>query len=887
VSASPTDWFRRVDTVFDAVVDVPADQRSALVDRACGGDEALRAEVLKLLRAYHQSDGFLESPAAAIAAPLLERTSALAGGSPERIGPFRVVREIGRGGMGHVFLGERADGQFEQRVALKLIQHGSPGIVRRFVEERRILALLEHPNIARLVDGGLTADGLPYFAMELVDGEPIDQYCTSRNLPLDARLQLFAHVCDAVAYAHQRLVIHRDLKPSNILVTAGPQVKLLDFGIAKLLGDAGGEDLTGTGFSPMTPQFAAPEQIRGLAVSTATDVYSLGVLLYLLLTGERPYDLRGKSPVEVERIVCVEVPPKPSSRAAGPLARRLRGDLDLIVMTALQKDEQRRYQSPATLAHDLQRFREGRAILARPDSARYRLGKFVRRNKTAVAFAAATAAALVGATVFSIAQMREARRQQAEAIRAAQRATALSELQSVLAGDARDPDGRPLPPAGRIAMAEGVIMRRFRSDPSLVANLLVDLSGRYVETGDLRAQRAMLGRARAVALEANRGAELALANCWRANSYWLEDLLDSARADVAEAKAALAREKRRDHEAEATCLEAEGKLLQATGRPDSGVALLKRAVALGEDEPGSTEQLGRTNSLAEVLRLSGRIREAVPYFRRILANLEALGYGETDAFPNVVNFLSTSLTDLGELAALDSTLRGYIRPREAKYGEGRVPTLLAFLYARAKLRLGEVDSADVWLARALRDTTQGAGQFEIYLASTLADLRLEQSRLADARGAVAQLSANRRGQRATAAMLRARFQRAEGDSRGASAFLEQELGTLWNDGQQRLTLFALPLVTAGEWRLASGDARGADSLALLARTAAAIDSLALVRSALVGRAELLRAHALRAEGRFPEARQAAGRAVTALATGYGPDHRWTRAARVLADSLAG
>jgi hypothetical protein len=291
------------------------------------------------------------------------------------------------------------------------------------------------------------------------------------------------------------------------------------------------------------------------------------------------------------------------------------------------------------------------------------------------------------------------------------------------------------------------------------------------------------------------------------------------------------------------------------------------------------------NSLAEVLRRSGRIREAVPYFRRILAQLEALGYGETDAFPNVVNFLSTSLMDLGELAVLDSTIRGYIRPREAAYGEGRVPTLLAFLYARAKLRLGETDSAALWLTRAMRDTTQGAGQFANYLASTLAELRLDQSRLAEARVLAAQLPATRRGQRATSAMLRARLQRADGDLRGASAFLERELGTVWNDGQERLTLFALPLVTAGEWRLASGDAHGADSLAVLARTAAAVDSLALTRSALAGRAELLRAQALHAAGRAAEARQAAERAVTALGNGYGPNHRWTRVARALADSL--
>jgi serine/threonine-protein kinase len=789
--------------------------------------------------------------------------------------------------MGRVFLGERADGQFEQRVALKLIQHGTPGVIRRFVEERRILALLEHPGIARLVDGGITAGGLPYIAMELVDGEPIDRYCDTHDLTLDRRMELFASVCDAVSYAHQHLIIHRDLKPSNILVTTQGQVKLLDFGIAKLLGPQQvSADATRTEFSVMTPEFAAPEQIRGTSISTATDVYSLGVLLYMLLTGERPYDVRGKSPADVERIVCIDTPPKPSSKAPAQSQRRLRGDLDLIVMTALQKQEHRRYQSPAALAQDLQRFRQGRAILARPDSARYRLGKFVRRNRTAVVFTAATAVALVGATVFSVVQMQEARTQRQEAVGAARRATAMSELQSVLAGDARDPDGKPLLPAGRIAMAEGVVARRFREEPSLVANLMVDLSGRYFEAGDLHAQRAMLGRARSIALEAKAMNELALADCTRANGYWLEDLLDSARTDVVEAKAALAKAKRLDRDVQAVCLEAEGKLLQATGKPDSGIALLKRAVALGENQPGNAQQLGLTNSLAEVLRLSGRTREAVPYFRRILGDLEATGFGETESFPNVVNFLSTSLVDLGELATLDSTLRVFVRSREATYGEGRVPTLLAFLYARAKLRLGEIDSADVWLARAVRDTSQGAGQFTNYLAQTLVDLRLEQGRLADARVAVGQLPVNRRGQRAISAMLRARFRRAEGDPRGASASLEKELGILLTDGQPSLTLFALPLVTAGEWRLADGDARGADSLAQLARTAAAIDSVALVRSALAGRAELLRARALRARGETRDAHGAAERAVRALANGYGPGNMWTRVARVLVDSLA-
>ncbi|HUQ82743.1 MAG TPA: serine/threonine-protein kinase, partial [Gemmatimonadaceae bacterium] len=854
-------------------------------ERACADDPTLRDDVLELLRAY-RSDSFLESPAAQIAAPLIEATAALAGPPPDQIGPFRVVREIGRGGMGRVFLGERADGQFEQRVAIKIIQHGTPGVARRFAEERRILALLEHPGIARLVDGGITPGGLPYLAMELVDGQPIDAYCNAHALTTEQRLELFGRVCDAVSYAHQHLVIHRDLKPSNILVTSSGQVKLLDFGIAKLLGDSAPDDTTRTDFVAMTPEFAAPEQVRGAPVSTATDVYSLGVLLYLLLAGERPYEVRGKSPAEIERIVCVEEPHKPSSKASGAVARALRGDLDLIVMTALQKQQQRRYQSPAALAQDIERFRQGRAIQARPDSARYRLTKFVRRNRTAIGFTAVTGVALVGATIFSVLQMHIAQMDRQQSMRAERRATAMAELQAVLGGDSRDPDGRPLPASGRIDAAERVAIARFRREPWIVASLLVDLSSRHLEAGDLHAQRAMLTRAREIARSGNVLPELALADCRRAINYWLEDQIDSAGADVREAKAALRKYNLRAPSVEANCLEAEGKWLQATGKPDSGVTLMKRALALVEDGPYSEEQLAIANALAETLRLSGRTREAAPYFRRTLAQLDTLGYGDTESFPNVSTFLWLSLMDLGELASLDSSFHAFVREREGRFGDGRVPTVLAFLYGYGKLRLGDVDSADLWIGRALRDTTQGASVFASYLPLALTELRLEQGRLPDARKAAERLSVARRGQRATAAMLRARMRRAEGDARGAAEALEKEMATILGDGQPSLTLFALPLITAGEWRLARGDAHGADSLALLARRAAAIDSVALAQSALAGRAELLRARALHAQGDQPNAHAAALRASMALANGYGVGNKWTRTARALADSLA-
>ena len=392
--ALPTDRYRRVDAVFDALLDVPPDEQMAFAERAAGDDPEVHAEVLRLLHA-HRREGFLESPVP-LAGALLDAALLPERPAPERVGPWRIVRLLGLGGMGTVYLGERADGQFEQRAAVKLIQRAAPGMLRRFLEERRILALLEHPGIARLLEGGVTADGLPYFAMEVVEGVPLTRYCDEHELSVARRLELVVQVCDAVSYAHQHLVIHRDLKPSNILVTADGRPKLLDFGIAKLLSGGLGAQRTETQLPAMTPEFAAPEQVRGEAVSTATDVYALGVLLYLLLTHRYPYDVRGKTFAELTRIICEEEPPRPSSQALEGHRRELRGDLDLIVLTALRKDPARRYQTPAELAADLRRYRDGRPIRARADSPGYRLAKFAGRNRGAVAAVVALLALLAG-----------------------------------------------------------------------------------------------------------------------------------------------------------------------------------------------------------------------------------------------------------------------------------------------------------------------------------------------------------------------------------------------------------------------------------------------------------------------------------------------------------
>ncbi|TAK93742.1 serine/threonine protein kinase, partial [Patescibacteria group bacterium] len=304
----------------------------------------------------------------------------------ERIGPYRLVSEIGHGGMGTVYLAER-DGDFHQRVAIKVVRGllGADGL-RRFRVERQILASLQHPGIAGLLDGGTTPEGMPYLVMEHIEGVRIDDYCDARHLTLAQRVTLFCRVCDAVSAAHRSLVVHRDLKPSNILITADGTPKLLDFGIAKLLTDDDADPLlvTSPSVRALTPEYASPEQIRGLPITTATDVYSLGVLLFELLTGERPHRLGTRTAAELERVICGQEARRPSAFVEKRLARELEGDLDTIALAALRKESSRRYQSVEQLADDLRRYLDGRPVLARPSTWSYRARRFVQRHRAAV-----------------------------------------------------------------------------------------------------------------------------------------------------------------------------------------------------------------------------------------------------------------------------------------------------------------------------------------------------------------------------------------------------------------------------------------------------------------------------------------------------------------------
>ncbi|HLL16745.1 MAG TPA: serine/threonine-protein kinase [Pyrinomonadaceae bacterium] len=431
------DRAEQVAELVESALEREPSEWDAFLTESCGGDVALRAEVESLLRHEERARDFIESPAFQMAAELLDDGDIeLQAG--QRLDGYEIIRPLGEGGMGEVYLAR--DVELGREVAVKLVKRGlgTADVLRRFRHEEQILASLNHPHIARLFGGGKTKEALPYFVMEYVEGQPIDKYCDARQLPTGARLQLFRKVCAAVSYAHSHLVVHRDIKPSNILVTPAGEPKLLDFGIAKLLDPEreGGASQTVTILGVMTPEYASPEQARGEPVTTATDVYSLGVLLYELLTGHRPYHLQSRRPEEIARVICEQEPERPSKASADFGSRNaelktgssnpqsafrnpksLRGDLDNIVLLALRKEPARRYATVEQFSEDIRRYLEGLPVIARKATFAYRAAKFVGRHKVGVASASLVALAVIAGLTATIWQARVARGERARAER--------------------------------------------------------------------------------------------------------------------------------------------------------------------------------------------------------------------------------------------------------------------------------------------------------------------------------------------------------------------------------------------------------------------------------------------------------------------------------------
>ncbi|HBK57675.1 MAG TPA: hypothetical protein DDZ76_15530 [Xanthomonadales bacterium] len=609
----------RLEALFHGALAIPEAQRAAWLTAATE-DPELRAEVMRLLAVDAGADGVLES---AIAHALVETVEASAG-SGRTIGAYRTIRELGRGGSGTVYLARRVDGAFEQDVAIKLVRQSLIGadLDARLLSERRILARLDHPCIARLLDGGSTDDGQPYFVMEVIDGLPIDVHCDRHRLTVDQRLRLLGQVCEAVDYAHRNLVVHRDLKPSNVLVRPDGTPKLLDFGIAKLLDPVSEEPVTVTLLRMGTPGYASPEQILGEPITTASDVFSLGVLLYQLLTGVMPFPIDARGALHAVERAIVDGEPVPASAAAlragnasaalrrerpESLARRLRGDLDTILATALRKEPLRRYGSALQLAEDIQRHLAGHPVSARPDTLAYRAGKFMHRHRFGVATAVLATVALLAFGVALFVQEARTARQRDRAEQVSAMLIRMFEVAGPTAERGSAFTARELLDRGRAEL--GALDRQ----PETQAELLETLGGLYERLG----------------------------------------LFDDARA-VFEQALDRQRELRGDrHPAVAEALHRLGRAAARSGDYPTAERLFRQALdlhreLLGDQRPEVAIGL---NSLALVLHETGEYQAADPLYRRALEKSRRL-FGEDH--PQTVKTqanLALLLHDSGDHAA--------------------------------------------------------------------------------------------------------------------------------------------------------------------------------------------------------------------------------------------
>ena len=693
----------RIQEILAQASELKPSEREALLAETCGEDTELRAEVERLLRSLDSAGSFLAAPVVRSPTEILpqgwDEPFALLG---QTVGAYRLVDVLGWGGMGVVYLAERDDDSYRRQVAVKLILRnvGTGAAHQRFLGERQILAALEHPNIARLYDGGETEDKQPFLVMEHVEGVPLDVYCREQELGVDDRIRLFQEVCGAVAYAHRNLLVHRDLKPSNILVTAEGVPKLLDFGIAMSLAD-GDRRATLPGEQPMTPAYASPEQVRGHSITTASDVYSLGVLLYELLTSRRPYQLKEDNDLTLQNAICEQEPARPSSVLAGEqskvLRHRLRGDLDVIVLKALRKEPEHRYASVEALSGDLGRFLDHLPVQAREGALTYRLRKFVRRNRFAVAAAAVVVAILVG---FVIALAR----QTLVAIRQSQRAEkALATM--IDAFKASDPEeralGHELTAREILDQGAGKVRRSLAGDPESQATLLAAMGEVYVSLGLFDEAETLLQEAYElrgqvgvdVGLSLYQLGELELARReYRAAVGYLRQAVDTLAADsVAAARSlrglGLALVELQRPEGEPMLRDAlavlsgqfvrddpeilrglEGLGIAAVNRGDYAKAeRMYREIVAARRAQGAGPSLGRSMAdLAAVRRRQGAVDEADALHGEALPLLrEALGGAENPYVAEALGRLAVVNLDLGDFGSAARALREVLAMRDS------------------------------------------------------------------------------------------------------------------------------------------------------------------------------------------------------------------------------
>jgi serine/threonine protein kinase len=890
----PPEQWRPFSEYLDQALDLPEADRAAWLAALAQRSPQVAAAVADALSQRERS-GYAEF----LAEPLVSHEH-FAGATliGRHVGPYVIEAEVGRGGMGSVWRARRVDDRFETTVAIKFLHASWIGRQgeQRFRSEGQMLGRLDHPNIARLVDAGLLDATHPYLVLEYIQGEAIDAYCAAKNLNVEARVDLFLGVLAAVAHAHSHLIVHRDIKPANIFVTEDGAVKLLDFGIAKLLDDATGAGaLTKSGGTALTPQFAAPEQLLGKTVTTATDVYSLGLVLYVLLTGRHPILTESDSSAKLIHAVLTEDAPQASSviNMPTPWRRSLQGDLDNILGKALKKVPAERYASVGAFADDLKRYLTHEPIKACADTATYRLTKFVRRHRGGVLSGLLTVLVLCAATVTTFLQKLEADRQRDAAQFEARHAESANEFLDFLLQSDGGTSQASLSPAARIELGARMLELQYRGDPRFAGRMLVELSDQYRGQTFTRQAVALDTRAYALGRDAQDPELMALAQCEAAYAETSAGVSDSASRRLAEAKQILTQLRTPSVILQVHCRRADADLAVRTGDTAAAEQILDGARRLLE-ESGQTYRLAYTsvlNDLGGVYNDTLRLSEALAMTKLIGATHEKYGRGSTGARVIALQNEATVLSNMGEFRASLTVAEDVRNRRRAIEGDASEPLSMTVNAASLLVRLGRTQEG-VDLARAATERARSAGNSRwLILALRAACLGYVQlGRLPEAESALQEMTAavgsggstldpRYRGLSDT---LRGIVELHRGDPEAALNSANAALAGMAGAAKGKLLDERPALDLAANSALALGRSTEAEhfarqELGVTEKVARGSDT-----SANVGEALLNLAKAEIAQGRTAEAQPLLERAARCLTNGLGADHDLTHEALALA-----
>jgi eukaryotic-like serine/threonine-protein kinase len=821
MSELSADQKAQVDALLDELLDAPEARRARKLADLRIDDPAVRAELESLLQAAHAASEFLATPARPAAQGIDQGLPAGAS-----LGPWRIDRRIGRGGMGEVYEATRTQGGFHQRVAVKILQLDADSQAERFLAEREILARLEHPGIARLHDGGVTGDGRPYMAMEFVEGSPITAYCEEHHASLDQRLRLFMQVCDAVAYAHQHLVVHRDLKPSNILVSTTGHVKLLDFGIAKLL-DVERAQLTMTRAAPLTPACASPEQLAGGPVTTASDVYALGLLLFELLTGVHPW-IGAEAPVlHALRTLMSRPAPLASRTAAGRASapvppRRIQGDLDAIVAKALREEPPRRYPTVEALKLDVARVLLGEPVDARAGARMYVFGRMVRRYRWAAIAAVAVFLSLAGGLGVAAYQARQASIERDIALRDAAREEAVRyQLTRMFRTALADQGSEPATAKGMIDNSALRVLREYRDRPQLAGQLVLTLADLYGALEDVAGQGSLL---EAFVGQAGPDADpLALADARQklAGIELLRGQPDRAAALLDQAQDFWSRAPQQYTEERLEGLGIRARLQRLRGDLDGAIATSRQAIdartALSGRNHRETAVL--YNSLAITLASANRLEEALEAYRETLRIYRAVGLGDALDAQVVLANLGTLEFRTGHLRESETLLKTAIEHERQLAGDSAAVAAAMGYYGKVLSIENRIPEAVGVLRDGVRLAGQYAGQKSLVTVQNEIFLGEAQSASGDAATARATLEGARDAALSQYGQLHPLTLRAQlalaqlaattGNAKEASAQLAPVVANLRSLGAPARAYLAKALETQGELNLAHGDTQAA------------------------------------------------------------------------------